>query len=60
MVALSDGHDKPFYTEATTIKIVNFKEPKAIPVIEKVQFLPAISIIDKSLPIYIGVHFQCV
>ena len=40
----SDGHDKPFCIKAIVI-IDNFK--KAIPIIDKTQFLKAISVIDK-------------
>ena len=47
---ISDGHDKPFCTKAITI-IDNFKKPWAILIIDKSQFLKAISIIDKLSPI---------
>ena len=48
---LSDGQDKPFCTKVITI-IDNFKKSLAIPIIiDKFQFLEAISIIDKLSPI---------
>ena len=45
---ISDGHDKPFCTKAITI-IDNFK--KALGDTDKSQFLKAISVIEKLLPI---------
>ena len=48
---VSDGHDKPFCTKAITI-IDNFKKTlgNRLPIIDKSQFLEAISIIDKLSP----------
>ena len=44
----SDRHDKPFCTKAIT-KSITSKKP--IPMIAKLQFLEAISVIDKLSPI---------
>ena len=46
----NDKHDKTFCTKAITI-IDNFKKSWAIPIIDKSQFLKAISVIDKLSPI---------
>ena len=57
----SDGHDKPFCTEA--ISIIS-KKLWAIPIIDKSQFLKAISVIDKLLPvnfsINVAANYPCV
>ena len=54
----SNGHDKPFWTNAMTI-IDNFKKPWAIPIIDKSQFFKAIPVIDELLPINVAVYFHC-
>ena len=51
MVATSDGRDKLLCTKAITIIS---KKPWTIPIIDKSQFLKAISVINKLSPINIS------